>query len=172
MEASPPEPENINILFPGLPGPEYLWWNVVDIVLPPLFSSIFSITREVINILAGVASRLKAGWDVVDLLGSAANHASVIITVLLRQRGGRDIVHVLWNGWLIIVEMELARRSLFESEVWRHIVRLLSDGMWLRNVSADGRREVVDLRTQKEALDQLRVAGAQGTHGEHNITGC
>lgn len=152
------ECNNTNILFTGLPGPQYLWWNVVDIVLPPVFSSIFSIAREVINILAGVPSRLKARWDVVDLLGSPANHASVIITVLLSQRGGRDIIHVLWNRWLLIVVQELAWRSLFESEVWRHVVRLLFDWMWVRNVSADGWREVVDLRTQKEALGQLNVS--------------
>lgn len=118
-------------------------------MLSPLSQSLFSVPGEVVNILAGVASGLKACWDVVDLLRSAPNHASVLVTVLVTQGGGRDVVHVLWNRCVLVAE-ELAWRGLFDPEVWRNVIRLLSGRLWVGNISADGWREVIDLRSRRE----------------------
>lgn len=97
-----------------------------------------------------MASRLKACWDVVDLVRPTANHASVHITVLVTQGGGRDVVHVLWNWCVVVIVQELAWRGLFDSEVWRNVIRLLSDWSWISNISTDGWRKVIDLRTRRK----------------------
>lgn len=120
-----------------------------------------------------MASRLKACWDVIDLLRSAANHTSVLAAVLVSQSGGRDIVHILWNWCVLVAGQELAWWRLFGSEVWRHIVGLLLDRMWVSDISADGWGEVVDLRTQKEVLNTLtEQPEATRLRGEQNITVC
>lgn len=105
-----------------------------------------------------MTSDLQASGDVVDVLGPAADHTSVLVTLLVPQGGGRDVVHVLWDGGVVVVQ-EVARRGRFDSAVGGDVVGLLSDWLLLGNISADGRRDVVDLRTETE--ETLKTAAAR-----------
>lgn len=141
------------------PFNSYLWWDIVDIVISPLSSSLLSFPGEIVDILGGVTSSPQAGWDVIDLLGGLADPAPVSLIMLVSQDGGWDVVHVLWNGWLIIIVVEvvvqvLARRDgdlgLEFGKVGWYIVGLLSDWLSFRDVFTNRRGEVIHLKRKRE----------------------
>lgn len=128
-------------------------------MISPLSSSVLSFPGEVVDILGGVTSGPQAGWDVVDLLGGLADSAPVSMIMLVSKDGGWDIVHILWNRWLIIVVVEvvvqvLARRDgnlgLQFGKVGWYIVGLLSDWLSIRNVFTDRWGEVINLKREQE----------------------
>lgn len=120
-------------------------------MVSPLSASVLSFSREVVDILGRVTSCPQAGWDVVDLLRGLA---PVYVVMLVRRDGGRDVVHVLWDGGLVVIVIEVVVQVLawrdwewgleFGKVGW-HIIGLLSDWLTIRDVFADGRWEVIDL---------------------------
>lgn len=123
-------------------------------MVSPLAASVLSFSREVVDVLGSVTSSPQAGWDVVDLLWGLAHPASIHVVMLVRRDGGRDVVHVLRDGGLVIVVIEVVvqvlawrdwERGLEFGKVGWHVIGLLSD--WpIRDVFTDGWREVIDLK--------------------------
>lgn len=127
-------------------------------MVSPLSSFLLSFPRKVVDILGGVTSSPQAGRDVIDLLGDLADSAPVSMIMLVSQDGGRDVVHVLWNRWLVVVVevvlQVLARRDgdlwLEFGKVGRYVVSLLSDWLSIRDIFTDRRGEVIDLKRESE----------------------
>lgn len=113
----------------------YLWWDIIDILVSHLASSVLSFSWEVIHILAGKSSGTQGGWDVIDLLCGLADCDPLISMMLLGQDRWRNIINVFWNWWLIviadIVVQVLARSDgnlvLQLCKMWWHVICLFSD---------------------------------------------
>ena len=131
----------------------YLWWDIVDVVVPPVSSFLLSLPGEVVDVVGGgVPPGPQAGWDVVDLLGGLADSAPVAAVMLVSQDGGRHVIHILGDGRLVVVVIEARRDGgrLEFGKVGRHVVGLFSDWLSIRDVFTDRRREVVDLKRERE----------------------
>lgn len=135
----------------------YLWGDIIDIVVSSLSSSLLSLTGEVVYILVWATSRPQAGRDVIDLLGGLDDSAPVSVIMLVSQDWGRDIVHIFWNGGLIIVVEVVVwilgrdrDLGLEFGKVGWYVVGLLSDWLSIRNVFTDRWGEVIDLKTEGE----------------------
>ena len=114
----------------------------------------------------------QAGGDVVDVLGGLADPVPVGAVTLVSQDWGRDIVHVLWNGRLVVVkEMVVGVLAggggdwLEFGKVRWHVVGLLSDWMSIRDIFTDRGGEVIDLKGEREkyfiVIKMLRFVNTQ-----------
>lgn len=133
----------------------YLWGDIIDIVVSSFSSSLLSLPGEVVYILGCVTSSPQAGRDVIDLLGGLDDSTPVSVIMLVSQDWGWDIVHIFWNGRLIIV-VEIVvwilgrdrDLGLEFGKVGWYIVGLLSDWLSIRNIFPDRWGEVIDLKTE------------------------
>lgn len=146
----------------------YLRRHVIDVLLVSI-SSVVVLSWEVIEVLSlRPGGAPQVGRGVVHLFRRRAGHT------LVPEDGGRDVVHVLWNGRLVVVVIEVQGGGdvlLDFGEVRRHVVGLLPAGRGTGGVLTDGRRQTISLKEETRWKEKKTKKGLVINH-QHQFNCC